>query len=65
MKTREQLVATAGQLRREIARLFADAKAWNDYARARGVPLIDPDPDGALRRMADGLDRMLAAEAQR
>jgi hypothetical protein len=24
---------------------------------------LDPDPDGALKRMADGMDRLLATEA--
>lgn len=63
MQTRAQIVERGRKLRAEIAQAFADAEHWNRVHAHSGVPPIDPDPDGQLRRIADGLDRMLAAEA--
>lgn len=61
------LVARARKLRADIEQIFTDAASWNDNSRARknGAAPINPDPDGSLRRMAEGLDKTLAAEASR
>lgn len=62
---RQRLTERAMKLRADIEQIFIDCASWNDNARKPGEALIDPDPDGKLRRMADGLDRMLSAEASR
>jgi len=62
---RAAIVSRARQMRREIAQIFDDAEHWNRvHVPWKGKP-IDPDPDGKLQRIADGLDRMLAAEDSR
>ena len=62
---RAEIVSRARQMRREIAQIFDDAAHWNSrHVPWKGQP-IDPDPDGQLRRIADGLDKMLAAEDAR
>lgn len=55
----------AMRLRVDIEQIFIDTAHWNVHARPACDERIDPDPDGKLRRMADGLDRMLATEAAR
>ncbi|MGE3889441.1 MAG: hypothetical protein AB7H81_23670 [Vicinamibacterales bacterium] len=60
-QTREAIVANASRLRREIDETFNDAAHWN--RTHPGEAPIDPDPDGQLRRIAEGLDRFLAREA--
>ncbi len=66
-ESRALMVANARGLRAEIQQIFTDIASWNDNSRARkeGAAAIDPDPDGQLRRMADGLDKFLAAEDAR
>lgn len=65
--TRADILARARALRQEIAEIFADYQHWNDNSpsRAEGAEPIDPDPDGQLRRIAEGLDRMLEREDAR
>ena len=61
---RSSIIARAVAMRAEIQQLFDDAAHWNRvHAPWKGKP-IDPDPDGQLRRIADGIDRMLAREAK-
>lgn len=61
---RQRIIARAIVQRAEIEQIFVDIDSWNKNSTARknGADAIDPDPDGKLRRMADGLDRMIAAE---
>ncbi len=59
------LIQRAMRLRVEIEQVFTDCASWNDSGRQPHEPAIDCDPDGKLRRMADGLDRMLEKEAAR
>ena len=59
---RAEIIGRARKLRAEIAQTFADAEHWNSrHVPWKGKP-IDPDPDGQLKRIADGLDRMLEVE---
>lgn len=62
---RQRLIDRAMHIRVEIEQIFIDCASWNDNARKPDEELIDSDADGKLRRMADGLDRMLVAEAER
>ena len=55
---REQVIANMRKHRREIEEVFTAAENWN-AANPDQEP-IDPDPSGVLRRIADGLDRVLA-----
>lgn len=57
---RADLIARARALRSEIKQIFADAEHWNRM-HTRQVP-IDPDPDGELRRILNGLERTLSGE---
>jgi hypothetical protein len=59
--SRAAIVEKARKLRAEIAQTFADAEHWNRVNVPWKGPAIDPDPDGQLKRIADGIDRMLAA----
>ena len=59
---RADIISRARKLRAEIAQTFADAAHWNSINVPHKGPAIDPDPDGELRRIADGLDKMLAGE---
>ena len=61
---RADIISRARKLRAEIAQTFADAAHWNSINAPHKGPAIDPDPDGELRRIADGLDKMLAAETK-
>lgn len=60
--SRAVIVARARKLRGEIAQMFADAEHWNRVNVLWKGPAIDPDPDGQIKRIADGIDRMLAKE---
>lgn len=57
---RDRIVGNAKRTRAKIEELFVDAAYWNEHVRQPTEEPIDPDPDGVLRRLADGLDRMLA-----
>lgn len=61
-RERADLIARAVKQRAKIQQIFDDAAHWN----RRNVPWkgkpIDPDPDGQLKRIADGIDRMIARE---
>ncbi len=59
---RARLVARALVERADIEQIFTDIAYWNDNVRKPREAPIDPDPGGILRRLADGLDRMLADE---
>ena len=61
---RADIIRRARMLLAEIEQVFVDVASWNDNAQARkeGCDPIDPDPDGELGRMRDGLMRLLAAE---
>ena len=66
MSERARIIAEARRIRAEIEQLFTDAVSWNDNVRRPGELPIDPDdPVGQLRHIADGLDRMLAAEGRK
>jgi hypothetical protein len=62
-KFREQIVAAARKQHAEIAQLFLDVEQYNRVHPDQ--PAIDPDPDGLLRRLYDGLGRFLADEDAR
>lgn len=64
---RDRMLARGMRLRLEIEQIFIDCAAWNDNSEARqeGAEPIDPDPDGQMRRIADGLDKHHAQESQR
>lgn len=64
---RDRIIRRAKRLRADIEQIFTDCASWNDYSTARknGAEAINCDPGGELRRLADGLDRMLAEEAKR
>lgn len=61
---RRRLLDRAIKLRCQIEQIFLDCAYWNDNVRKDEEGRIDCDPDGQLRRIADGLDTMLAHEAQ-
>jgi hypothetical protein len=59
---RTAIIARARAMRAEIQQLFDDAAHWNSvHTPWKGEP-IDPDPGRQLRRIAEGIDRMLAKE---
>jgi len=64
---RQAFVQRMRELRMDIEQIFIDAASWNENSTARknGAEAINPDPDGELRRMADGLDRSIAREEKR
>ena len=61
--SRAAIVDKARNIREGIAQIFADAEHWNRVNVPWKGLAIDPDPDGQLRSIADGIDRMLAAES--
>jgi hypothetical protein len=61
--SRTIIIGRARQLRAEIDQIFVDAEYWNSE-HPNDQP-IDPDPDGRLRSIADGIDAMLAKEQER
>jgi hypothetical protein len=54
-----EIMDRARKLRADIAQTFADAAHWNSINVPHKGPPIDPDPDGKLKRIAAGIDRML------
>lgn len=58
--TRESLVARAKYLKSEIEQIFLDAEHWNNAVRKPHEELIDPDPQGELKQLLNGLNVMLA-----
>lgn len=65
MNTRQQIITEVDRLRQEIAQLFTAAHHWNEHVRKPNEARIDPDPDGQLRKIAQGIDAMLATERGR
>ena len=60
--SREAIIQRARDMRVNIEQIFSDAEHWNRlHVPWKGLP-INPDPDGKLRRIADGIDKMLANE---
>lgn len=59
---RAALITRAVTMRAEIQSIFDDADHWN-RVHPREEP-INPDPGGLLRRIVDGIDKMLAAESK-
>jgi hypothetical protein len=45
----------------EIEQIFIDAASWNENNRPEGEPPIDPDPDGELRQVLNGISSRLTA----
>ncbi len=60
MKTRDQIIAKAGRLCREISQTFQDVQHWNNIHPDEEP--INPDPDGFLAHMLEILDGVLARE---
>lgn len=58
MKTRKQIFAEMTRIRDEIQQIFNDADHWNNSVRKPDEAIINPDPDGFLRK---NLDSMTAA----
>jgi hypothetical protein len=59
-KSRQAIIKKARNIRKEIAQIFLDAEHWNNTHRNEEP--INPDPDGRLKRMGQGLDAMLQGE---
>lgn len=64
MVERAELIERAKKLRAEIEQIFIDTQHWNSRNAPWKGPAIDPDPDGELRRLADGLDQTIAAAGE-
>ena len=63
--TREQLITRTRKIKSEIEQIFIDAAHWNENVRKpRQVP-IDPDPDGKLALILEGLNKTLKTEEGR
>ena len=63
-ESRAAIISRARQIRCEIEQIFTDAAHWNRIHVTWKDKPIDPDPDCQLRRIGEGIDRMLAAEEQ-
>lgn len=61
---RARIIGMARKAKADIEQYFTDIASWNANSKARknGAAPIDPDPDGRMRKMLDGLTFMLAAE---
>jgi hypothetical protein len=59
-KPRQAIIKKARNIRKEIAQIFLDAEHWNG-THPNEEP-INPDPDGQLKRMTQGLDATLEGE---
>lgn len=62
MKTRQQIISNAVNLKAEIDQLFIDADYWNKNVRKASEKDIDPDPDGQMCKTWHALDDMLKRE---
>ncbi|MGE0363026.1 MAG: hypothetical protein AB7R67_20095 [Vicinamibacterales bacterium] len=62
-KERHEILAEARRIRAEIEQIFIDAEHWNRIHPSEEP--IHPDPDGRLRRLAKGIDQMLASDPGR
>jgi hypothetical protein len=56
---RRALLARARRIRADVQAIFDDAAYWNEHVRPPGEAPIDPDPEGDMRLILDGIDRML------
>ena len=62
INSREAIIQRARDMQANIEQIFSDAEHWNRVnVPWKGLP-INPDADGKLRRIADGIDKMLANE---
>jgi len=57
-RQRVALVRRARRMAKEIRQIFTDCDSWNRNVRKPHEAKIDPDPDGKLREMLVGLERM-------
>lgn len=53
--TKNSLLKRRARLAHEIEQIFIDAEHWNDHVRKSSEAPIDPDPDGALKRLLENL----------
>jgi hypothetical protein len=60
---RARIVRCMELKRDDVRQIFIDVEHWN--AQHPHEQPIDPDPDGALRRLLDGLEFSLACEASK
>lgn len=63
---RQRIINEAARILTEIRQIFIDTQSWNDNARLKlypDEPPIDPDPDGKMGKLQDGLVAMLQREA--
>lgn len=64
-ESRAQLIGRAKDLKAEIEQYFNDADHRNTAVRKPDEEAIDPDPNGELRTLLNGINGMLAEEAKR
>lgn len=50
--TRKQMLAEAERIKAKVEQIFIDIAYWNNHTRKPGEDIIDPDPDGQLKRLA-------------
>lgn len=62
MNERIEILNRMKKLRAEILQLFVDADVWNTVYRKPDERIIDPDPDGKLKRLADALEKSIGNE---
>lgn len=62
-RTKESLLKRREKLIHDIEQIFLDAEHWNTCVRQPDEALIDPDPDGVLRKMLATLKPMSAVTA--
>ena len=64
-KTYDELIEDTKRQISEIEQYFVDVASWNENSVARlyeGAAPVEPDPDGQMTKMLDGLRAMLARE---
>lgn len=61
---RARIIAGYRNALADIEQIFTDAASWNSFSMARknGAAPINPDPNGSMRRLADQIAFMLAAD---